>query len=219
MRRFAQECRLRPYFLLFTLVYLPILLSSCDLFTTRTPQSPDLGSTFIWTPAAIPSNLLDNFKGTIEVLDATNYTKCMIASKDSAVAGTTYSYSVTPRSGLDATSRSIFDLWNTQSEQNFMTKLKGSLVANPRLSVTFSNVNIDQSNSNSARITTDYVVLLPTLTNSTIPTAISGSIILQVTLVTTEQATKEWRIVNWSDFSPSAGNSKTFTDLKVQLSS
>jgi hypothetical protein len=196
-----------------------LLLTSCDLFTTRTPSAPDLGSTFIWTPASTPNTLLENFKGTIEVFDAANFTKCFFSAKDTAVSGEQFIYSFTPRSGLDAASRSIFDLWNIQSEQSFMTKLKSSLVANPRSTITFSNTQIDQSNSNSARITTDYLILLPSQSNSSIPASISGSMILQVVLVTTEQATKEWRIVNWSDFAPSSGNSKTFTDLKVQLSS
>ena len=201
------------------LILLTVGFSSCDLFTTRTPAPPDLGSTFIWTPAETPNTLLSNFKGTIEVLDATNYTKCFIGTKDSSVTGEKFAFSFTPRSGLDAASRSLFDLWNIQSEQNFMTKLRSSLVANPILTVTFSNTSIDQSNSNSARITSDYLILLPVQSNSSIPASISGSLILQVSLVTTEQGTKEWRIVSWSDFAPPSGNSKTFTDLKVQLSS
>ena len=201
------------------LLSLALVLNSCDLFSTRTPASPDLGSTFIWTPAATPQYLLDNFKGTIQVLDATNYTKCFISTKDSAVTGDKPVFSFTQRPGLDAASRSIFDFWNTQSEQNFMTKLRSSLVADPKLTVTFSNTNINQLNSNSADITTDYLVQLPMQANSSIPSPINGSMVLHIVLVTTEQATKEWRIVNWSDFAPPSGNSKTFTDLKVQLSS
>lgn len=198
---------------------LSFILSSCDLFTTRTPAAPDFGSTFIWTPAETPNTLLNNFKSTIEVLDAANYTKCFISSKDSSATSEKLTYSFTPRSGLDAASRSLFDLWNVQSEQNFMTKLRSSLVANPRLTVMFTNSSTDQSNSNSARIKSDYLILLPVQSNSSLPASISGSLILQVVLVITEQATKEWRIVNWSDFAPPSGNSKTSTDLKVQLSS
>ena len=203
----------------YVLLQLAFILCSCDLFSTRTPASPDFGSTFIWTPAATPSYLLANFKGTIEVLDATNYTKCFISTKDSSVAGDKPIFSFTPRSGLDASFRGIFDLWNIQSEQNFMTKLRSSLVSNPRLTVTFSNTTTSQSNSNAADITSDYLILLPVQSNSPIPPSISGSMILHVVLVTTEQATKEWRIVSWSDFAQQSGNSKTFTDLKAQLSS
>jgi len=204
------------YFLLFLTI---MALTSCDLFTTRTPSPPDLSSTFIWTPASTPQNLLDNFNRTIHDADAANYTKCFISVKDTSVSGDKFTFTFTPRAGLDASSQSIFNVWTTQSEQNFMTKLQTSLVSNPQLTVTFSNTTYDQSNSNSARISSDYLILLPTQSNSSLPASISGSMILQVSLVTTEDATKEWRIVNWQDFAPSSGNSKTFTDLKVQLSS
>ena len=198
-------------------VILALILNSCDLFSTRTPASPDLGSTFIWTTASTPNYLLDNFNGTIAVLDATNYTKCFISPKDSSVTGNKLVFSFTPRPGLDASTLSKFFLWNIQSEQNFMTKLKSSLVTNPKLTVKFNNQNINQLNSNSADITLDYLVLLPVQSNSSTPPSISGSMILHVVLVTTEEATKEWRIVDWSDFAQPSGNSKTFTDLKSQL--
>jgi hypothetical protein len=202
---------------LYPLFILALVVSSCDLFSTRTPSAPDLGSTFIWTPAATPNYLLENFKGTIVVLDATNYTKCFISPKDSSVTGDKPVFTFTPRPGLDAGTRIVFENWNIQSEQNFMTNLKSSLVANPKLTVTFSNTNINQLNSNSADITSDYLVLLPVQSNSSTPSSVSGSMILHVVLVTTEEATKEWRIASWSDFAQSSGNSKTFTDLKSKI--
>jgi len=194
-------------------------LNSCDLFTTRTPDPPDLGSTFIWTPASTPNLLLENFQGTMQVLDATNYTKCFISPADTAVSGDKLSFTFTPRAGLPASSQSIFTLWNIQSEQNFMTRLQSSLVANPRLGDSLGVTSINQSNSNTADLNISYVVSLPVQANSSIPSQISGTMILHCVLVTTEQATKEWRIVNWQDFAPSSGTAKTFTDLKVQLSS
>ncbi len=212
-KRMAKIIRDRKVFIHIAVL---LFLSSCDLFSTRTPNPPDFGSTFIWTPASVTNILLENFKGTIEVLDASNYAKCFISSKDTAVSGEKFIYTFTPRSGLDATSRSIFDQWNVQSEQNFITKLKSSLVANPKLTVTFTNTQTDES-QNSARITSDYLILLPTLSNSSLPASISGSFLLQLSYVTTDQGTKEWRIVNWSDFAQQSGNSKTFTDLKLLI--
>ncbi|MFI5262908.1 MAG: hypothetical protein ACHQM6_00175, partial [Candidatus Kapaibacterium sp.] len=167
--------------------------------------------------ASTPDYLLKNFSGTIVLLDATNYTKCFISPKDSSVTGDKPVFSFIPRPGLDAGTRIIFDNWNIQSEQNFMTKLKSSLVANPKATVNFNNPNINQVNSNSADITSDYLVQLPVQSNSTTPPSINGSMILHIVLVTTEEATKEWRIVSWSDFAQTSGNSKTFTDLKSQI--
>ncbi|MEP7233921.1 MAG: hypothetical protein ABI778_01375 [Ignavibacteriota bacterium] len=199
------------------LMLLFLFLNSCDLFTTRTPETPDLGSTFIWTPAATPNYLLDNFSATMTVLDATNYAKCFIGSKDSASDGSQQVFTFSPRPALDPNIRVLFDQWNVQSERNFMTKLAASLVTDPKLTVKFSNVNINQVNSNSADITLEYLVLLPVQSNSTIPPSISGSMGLHIIVVTTEEQTKEWRIVNWSDFAQTSGNAKTFTELKSQV--
>jgi len=202
------------------IIILTFIITSCDLFSTRTPEPPDLGATFIWTPASTPGILLDNFKGTLEVLDASNYVKCFLGINDTAVSGDKTPFSFKPRPGLDAASQSIFLQWTIQSEQNFLTKLKSSLVASPRLTATFTNTITDQSNSNAATITSDYLILLPIQSNSSIPASISGHLIFNVVLVTTEQATKEWRIVTWTDdFISSSGTANTFTDLKVQLHS
>ncbi|MBS1903612.1 MAG: hypothetical protein JSS75_07920 [Bacteroidetes bacterium] len=194
-----------------------LAFAGCDLFTTRTPESPDLGSTFVWTPAATPNTLVEDFSGSLQAVDAANYSRCFVSAQDTAVSGAVQ-YSFSPRAGLDQASRSLFDAWTVQSEQSFLTKLRASLVSNPRLSVTLSNEQIDQTSSTQARIAVDYSVLLPTQTNSTLPSSIAGSLIFQAQLVTTEQGTKEWRIVSWSDFAGTT-SAKTFTDLKVQLSS
>jgi hypothetical protein len=203
------------------ILLLAATLASCDLFTTRNPESPDLGSTFIWTPAATPNMLMDNFSGALGAVDPGNYARCFFSSQDTITGTTVAAYSFTPRAGLDPSSRVIFDpnSWNTQSEQNFLTKLRASLVSNPIINVTISNLSIDQPNGTNATITADYSVLLPLPTNSTLPPSIGGTLKFQVVLVTTPEGTKEWRVANWTDFISSNASLKTFTDLKVQLSS
>ncbi|HYM19412.1 MAG TPA: hypothetical protein VEW28_00235 [Candidatus Kapabacteria bacterium] len=194
-------------------------LASCDLFTTRNPESPDLGTTFIWTPAATPNTLLDNFTGALSAVDPTNYARCFLSSQDTVAGTATVTYTFTPRAGLDPASKSLFDSWTMQSEQNFLTKLHASLVANPQIAITISNLTIDQSNASNAAISADYLALLPLPTNSTLPDSIKGTLKFQMMLVTTPEGTKEWRVVNWTDLASASAGVKTFTDLKVQLSS
>lgn len=203
---------------LLTLLIALVALSGCDLFSTRAPESPDLGTTFLWTPAATPNLLVDDFTGSLNAVDAANYSRCFISAHDTAVSGA-ITYTFEPRAGLDQSSRSLFDGWTIQSEQNFLTKLRASLVSNPRINTTLSNLAIDQTTSTNARISADYSIQIPIPSNSTLPPLISGSLIFQAMLVTTESGTKEWRISNWSDFAPSGALAKTFSDLKVQLSS
>lgn len=202
------------------LALLPLVffLSSCDLFSTRTPDSPDIGNTFIWTPASTPPLLLANFKGTLEVLDATNHIKCFIGVKDSSTTGVNFIYHFAPRAGLDPSSLSIFDGWSVSSEQSYLTRLRSSLVNNPKLTVIISNEKYEQGDIHSARITFDYTILIPTQGSSSIPATITGSSIFETELVTTEQATKEWRVVQWSDYISSNPDMKTFSDLKVVMS-
>lgn len=195
-----------------------VALSSCELFSTRDPEPPDLGSQFIWTPASTPELLLANFKGTIENLDASDYIRCFVSAQDSSQSGGQLTYSFVPRSGLDAASQSVFQAWEISSEQSFMTKLRNALVKNPRSTVTFMNLNIYQPNANSATVSAEYSVVLPVEANSPLPGALTGSLQFQLESVITEQATREWRIVTWTDFAPQSGGTSTFTDLKLQLS-
>jgi hypothetical protein len=194
-------------------------LASCDLFSTRNPESPDLGNTYIWTPAATPSTLIDNFTGTLQSVDASNYARCFLSATDTIAGAMALLYSYTPRAGLDASSKTIFDSWTVQSEQTFLTKLRASLVANPKLTVTITNIVIDQTNASTAKVTATYQLLLPLPSSSTLPSTLSGTLLFQLVLVATETGTKEWRISSWSDFALATGTAKTFSDLKVQLAS
>jgi hypothetical protein len=202
---------------LFSIVLICLSLTSCDLFSTRTPDPPDVGSTFFWTAAGTPNTLLENFKGALQVADAANYAKCFISTHDTATTPAVYAF--TPRPGLDATSKLVFDGWNTQSEQNFLTKLRSSLVSNPRLEVSITNLQINQSNATVATLQANYIVSFPLPSNSTLPESISGSLIFDMRFVTIEGGTQEWRIINWTDDVQASNPQKTFTDLKVQLAS
>ncbi len=199
---------------------LACVLASCDLFSTRDPQPPDLGSTFIWTPASTTATLLDNFTGTLQAIDPSNFARCFVSSQDTvtdASFGTAYIF--TPKAGLDASSLSVFAAWGQQSEQTFLTKLRASLQSNSKITVTLSNTVINQSTASTAHVSADYMLVLPLPSNSSLPASISGSLIFQMVLVTTESGTKEWRIIGWSDFAGTNTSVKTFTDLKLQTGS
>jgi hypothetical protein len=195
-----------------------LTLASCELFSTRTPQPPDLGNTFIWTPASDPNTLMNNFTGTIKVLDATNHRRCFLGVNDTLVSGDKLTYTFTPRTGLDATTQALFQQWNAVSEEAYMIKLRAALLTNARLSIQLTNLTINQQNTYSAEISADYVVTIPVTGSSSLPSTISGSLVMSAQLITTEQATKEWRLVAWTDIAASGSTAKTFTDLKALMS-
>jgi hypothetical protein len=199
-----------------------LMLSACDIFSTRTPEPPQNSNTFIWTPATTVETLVANFVGTLTALDPSNYTRCFIASTDSTGSGAK-AFTFKPRTGLDPASQSIFTNWTvdgpTESERAWLAKLAGLLPNNSQLSVSLGlNTPIENSNT-TASLTTSYIVAVPQSSGSVVADTARGSFEMQFQLVTTEQGTKEWRIVSWSDFPPSSGTSETWTDLKVKLSS
>lgn len=206
--------------LLCSLVALSVMgmLSGCDLFSTRTPDPPDTGSQFIWTPASTPHLLLENFKGSLQEVDGTNHGKCFISDNDSTSTGEKLMYHFVPRPGLDASSQSIFDGWSPTSEKNYIVKLRSLLVKDPKMSVIITNEKIEQNDVHSAKVDFDYTILIPVEGTSTIPTSVSGSAQFQTELITTEQGTKEWRVVWMYDYLASGSSLKSFSDLKVLMS-
>ena len=204
---------------LFLFCSLAILASGCGLFTTRTPEPPTSGSTFIWTPATSVSYLLDNFTGTLQAMDGSNYMRVFIGPSDSTGSGAK-NFVFTPAPGLDQGSRNVFTIWTPQSEQQWLSKLQSLLPKGSQLTVILSNPVTDQTASSSATFSADYTISIPVATSSNaIPSVVQGSLQMQMIFVTTDQGTKEWRVVSWSDFLPKSGTGPTWTDLKVKLSS
>lgn len=196
---------------------LGIAFAGC-LFSTRTPEPPSSSTSFIWTPATSPGYLLQDFTGALQILDAPDYMRVFINSSDSG-SGTKI-FSFTPAPGLDPTSRGIFTNWNVQSEGAWLQKLSSLLPANSQLTVTLSNVVTSQGSANSASISADYSISIPSSTSSSVlPSVVAGSFQMGLAFVTTDQGTSEWRIVSWSDFLPQNATGSTWTDLKVKLSS
>ena len=195
-------------------------VAGCSLFSTRTPQPPDTANAFIWIPATSPDILIQNLTGTLNLLDASDYIRVFVSATDSTSSGQK-TFSFTPAPGLDQNSQGIFINWNTQSEEAWVEKLASLLPTQSQLIVTLSDPVTDQSgSSNSATYTANYVISIPTSSSSSaLPSVVQGSLQMQLALVTTDQGTKEWRIVSWSDFPMQNGTGSTWTSLKVQLSS
>ncbi len=196
-----------------------LLLSAGCIFSTRAPEAPSRSTTFLWTPATTPDYLLQNLTGALKALDGSDYMRVFINSTDSTGSGTK-TFIFTPSPDLDATSKAVFNSWTAQSEGSWVTELSTLLPANSPLTILLSNKNIDQSSGTNASITANYSISLPaSASTSVLPGELDGSFQMDLLLVTTQEGTKEWRIVNWTDFVPSSGMGPTWSDLKVKLSS
>jgi hypothetical protein len=198
-------------------VLLGVFLAGC-IFSTRTPEPPDASTTFIWVPATTPDYLIQNLTGALKILDATDYIRVFISPTESTSnAERTFSFS--PSSDINQSSRSIFSDWSASSEGAWVTTLASQLPQNSQISLLLTDTVIDQS-ANSATLSYNYVISMPSsLSSSVIPSVVQGSLQFQLAFITTDEGTKEWRIVSWSDFLPQSGNGPTWSDLKVDLSS
>lgn len=193
------------------------LLSGC-IFSTRTPQPPDTSSAFIWTQASTPEYLMQDLTGSLENLDATDYMRVFISSTDSTGSGTN-TFSFTPSADLSQAQRAIFTGWNPQSEDAWVTELSTLVPQNTQITVILSTPVYDEASSTSASVTASYAISMPaSVSSSVVPGLVQGSFQMELAYVTTQEGTKEWRIVSWSDFLPSNGTGPTWSDLKVQLS-
>jgi hypothetical protein len=198
---------------------LSVTVIGCDLFSTREPEPPNTGSNFIWTPATSIDYLIADFTGALQAIDASNYSRAFVQPSDSLIGGTqSYSFVVAP--GLDESQKSLFVGWNVESERAYVSRLKSLLPKASKLTVLLTNRVVDQS-SNAAALSADYTISIPVDgTTSVIPSVVTGSFQMQLALATSEQGTKEWRIVSWTDFpAQSGGASATWSALKAKLSS
>jgi hypothetical protein len=194
------------------------MLSACGIFDTREPEPPVTGNGFIWVDATSYQILLNNFEGSVEALDAENYKRVFISSSDSLQTGGTANYTFLYNSSLDPSSRVVFDNWNTESERNYLKRLKSVLIDNARLGLELKNVTSQQSSPNQVSINADYTLNIPAGSNTVVPNTVTGYLTMQLRLVKTERGTQEWRIVNWLDQDPKGGKAYSWTDLKANFS-
>lgn len=197
-------------------VFLCAILAGC-IFSTRTPEPPNSSTTFIWTPATTPDLLIQNLSGAMKTLDASDYIRVFISATESS-NNSTKIFSFTPASDINQSSRAIFSDWSVSNEQQWVTNLASQLPQNSQITLLLTNEVEDQSSS-SASLSYNYTISLPSSAPSVIPGVVQGALQFQLAFITTDEGTKEWRIISWSDYIPQSGNGPTWSDLKVDLSS
>ena len=193
-------------------------LNSCGIFDTREPDPPLTGSGFIWVDATSYEQLLKNFEGSIQALDAENYKRVFVSSSDSLLSGGTIRYNFFHNPSLDPSSRVIFANWDVESERNYLARLKSVLINTARLSLDLKNVNTTQSSTTQVTVNADYTLAIPSESTDVVPNTVTGFMRLQLLLVKTERGTQEWRIANWYDDDPTGGKAYSWTDLKASFS-
>jgi hypothetical protein len=180
-----------------------LLLASCDIFETRTPEKPSQGgSTFV--PATSPDQVLANLKNAIAERNTQNYLRSFVDSLSSP-----RSFEFVPTSSAYARWPSVFSRWSLSAErtwfENAATLVPQSASSSLSLSGAFQYLGSD-----SAQYSADYLLVIPHGLES-IPQSVLGN--LQLFLATDRN--KIWSIYRWID--TGFNSDPSWSDVKARF--
>ncbi|MGK9477358.1 hypothetical protein [Melioribacter sp. OK-6-Me] len=179
-----------------------ILLTSCDLITTREAEEPIKPSSSFLT-ATSPEILLQNFESSIEEKITENYLACFV---DKNFLDKEYKF--VPAGQAVAANPALLN-WDLNSERLFMENLKANLSEGKNISLSLNNLNENRF-SDSAIYVFDYTLLINT-TNKALAGEYKGTSQLSVYKDSREQ----WVIVEWRDYK--SESSQCWSELKGRI--
>ena len=179
-----------------------VLLASCNIFETRTPESPAQTSSN-YNPPINASDVFDNMQFAFSDLNTLNYLKSF---SDSSSSGRIFQFEPSPQARSHYIG--VFLNWTKQSEQQYFDNMKSKIASGSTasLSFTLSPISIQ---SDSAQYDADYQMTIPH-TQANIPKVFQGR--AQFFLLK-DPVSSTWTIWRWIDF-PDAQNDTSWSDLK-----
>lgn len=181
---------------------LVITFVSCDLFTTRDPESPENPSTNL-IPATTPDILFSNLKSSIESKVLEYYLSCFVdqtyLSKDFVFIA----------SGSALTQYPVLSFWNLNSERQYFNNLIANLSEGSSIAISYEN----QTNSpqgDSSIYSLDYTININS-TNAALAGEYKGSAQFKIYL----DSRNQWVIVEWLDIKKE--NYSCWSDLKGKV--
>jgi len=178
---------------------LVILVSGCDLFTTRSPEQPDTPANSI-VPAFSPKILFENLKSSIEQKVLDNYMACFV---DSSFLNRKFKFIAASGS---VSQYPTLNNWTLESERQYFRWQKAISQSGSSVTLTLSN-SFNTQFGDSAEYQFDYDLSL-----SANDQAISGNYVGIVRFKIFLDSRKQWVIVQWEDSRKSSG--QTWSDLK-----
>ncbi len=186
--------------------YWPVLailvLSSCNLFETRTPESPAQTSSN-YNPPVNASDVFGNMQNAFTDLNTVNYLKSF---SDTASSGRIFQFEPSAQARSQYTG--VFLAWTKQSEQQYFDNMKSKIPGGTAASLIFS-LNPISVQSDSAQYDADYQLNIPH-TQANIPKVFQGQ--AQFFLVR-DRLSSTWSISRWVDLRD-AQNDPGWSDLK-----
>ncbi|MFN5309337.1 MAG: hypothetical protein ACK5C0_07770 [Candidatus Kapaibacterium sp.] len=192
------------------LILCTLLISGCDIFTTRTPENP-LNAGGIFTPPTSASLVIENLLNAIKEKNTENYILCLADTTRNA----RQSFQFYPSSDVSARFFTLFSQWSLTNERQYILSLFSKLPNDeiPLLSLTKNR--FDVITPDSAIFVSDYE-LTANHSITSAPTKVKG--ILRLTLI--PDRTGLWSISRWTDGNVETGSElqSTWSELKAQFS-
>jgi hypothetical protein len=158
----------------------------CDIFSTRTPESPSEQSSNFIQPTT-PDIVVTNFQNSIEGSNVDDYIKCFV---DTLFSDKKFEFGPSLETGID---RALFLGWNLESERQYLLNLGKPSFGSPGLML--SNKHIINVTSDSVVYNFDYSLFYPS-NDQSFPTSFGGN--LQFYIVLDQK--HNWSIYKWLDF-------------------
>ena len=185
----------------FFICILSIAVTSCEMFSTRSPEKPDVGNTSFLPPTE-PSIVILNFETALKEKNIENYMNCFHTFSDVE----RLNFQFTPSAEAITKFSSIFTEWGSAEERRSFNSIVAALGEERYPKVTWINRKPMQETADSAIFTTDYYLQAPNSDNA-IPDEFAGR--LQFTLTFRDNGL--WYISRWIDFNAQVNDSVNTT--------
>ena len=193
-----------------TIILLSLFTLSCNVLSTRDPESPDTGQNIL-VPATSPSLVLVNMKSSIEGKNPNNLLLCLADT----MRGSKLPFQFAPTAEINTRYASLFVNWNVLNERTSFQSLLSKIPTDGGISLQFQQVVYDVITPDSTVILANYELL----TNhqlQTIPKNAKG----RLRFVCTQERGGIWSIQSWTDNTLSIvdSNSTSWSLFKAQFS-
>lgn len=186
------------------ILFFTFFFSSCNIFETRDPESPDqVSSNFV--PPTEPSLVFMNMSNAFKDLNAVNYARSF---SDSSSSGRTFRFE--PTTQARTRYAGVFSSWTKQSEQQYFENIRSRITQGSisTLSFTFSAQTLS---SDSAFFEATYSLSIPHQ-RTTIPKEGKGRAQFHLLM----DKSGNWSIWRWIDLS-NAQNDFSWSDFKGEF--
>ena len=172
-----------------TALYLMLIVTSCSVLDTRTPESPT--NTVQYDPAFDYQTVLVNLRKSIQYKDPAGYVRCLSDTTDQNAS----QYLFEPNIEVLTRFSGLFSQWTITQERAYFQNILSKIPSDLNCDLQLVNPKYDGITPDSVIILYDYILTLPH-TVASIPQISSGGL----RFVIKRQNNGIWSIQRWSDF-------------------